>query len=106
MIIKSLPVPIKIQKTNFLNGGMTQLTIISPLKAFVVFVNLKPCISVVNVILDAHETVNVNSLMNSLMNYCRYISELESLKQEKLKHYSKDYSVTDKRHSLPNFEMS
>ena len=27
--------------------------------------------------------------------YSRYISELESLEQEKLKHYSKDYSVTD-----------
>ena len=27
--------------------------------------------------------------------YCRYISELESLEQEKLKQYSKDYSVTD-----------
>ena len=27
--------------------------------------------------------------------YCRYISELESLEQEKLKHYSKDYSVAN-----------
>ena len=47
---------------------MTQLTGISPLKTFVVFLrsNLKPCVNVAHEILDAidHETVNVNSLMN------------------------------------------
>ena len=47
---------------------MKQLTIISPLKIFVLFVrlNLKLCTNVVNVILDAiaNETVNINSLMN------------------------------------------
>ena len=32
---------------------------------------------------------------NKHKKYCRYISELESLEQEKLKCYSKDYSVTD-----------
>ena len=38
--------------------------------------------------------------------YCRYISELESLEQEKLKQYSKDYSVTDSETPLPNCEIS
>ena len=33
--------------------------------------------------------------LNEHEKYWRYTSELESLEQEKLKHYSKDYSVTD-----------
>ena len=32
---------------------------------------------------------------NGHKKYCRYMSELESLEQEKLKHYSKDDSLTD-----------
>ena len=47
---------------------MTQLTRISPIKIFVVFVNrnMKLHVTVLNVTLDAivHETVNMNNLMN------------------------------------------
>ena len=37
---------------------------------------------------------------NEHKKYCRYISELETLEQEKLKPNFKDYSVTDKE-TLP-----
>ena len=66
-IIESLSVHIKIKK-ELLKRDTTQLTRLTPLKKFVVFVrwNLKLCINVVNITLDAivYETVNINNLMN------------------------------------------
>ena len=96
-----------------LNGDMTQLTRISPRKGFAVYVrwDLKPCCTCNSgryCSRDCHY-----KQFNEHEKYCRYISELESLEQEKLKYYSEDYSVTENetlptklRHSLPNFEIS
>ena len=69
---------------------MTQLTRISPIKIFVVFVNrnMKLHVTVLNVTLDAivHETVNMNNLMNK--------KNLEIIQ------------LPTTRHSLQNFGIS
>ena len=99
MITKSLPVPIKIKKlvevaqlmydtTNKKNPSKN-IWCICKMKSETVYKCCK-CNSGCYWSRDCQR-----KQFNEREKYCRYVWELESLEQGKLKHYSKDYSVTD-----------